>query len=416
MNDKLTHYVEVFNKMPLAQAVKYIYDDSNVMGVYAHLDDIEQRMANLYKFLSLCMEYQESNESNLYKFLSLLENSIYFSEAKEDEAFFKSDNTKSIEICTIHSTKGLAYPLVLLGNADKGLYSQITSDALKHNNFTMNGEKKEIVGFKINGYIPLSHRVLKQIDKMKHLAEKKRLLYVALTRAEHDVVISAHLKEKKGGDITLREDSYLSMMINALEIDVEELFGQNATYCIAINDSKHFDAVKAPIIYVDHTLRPITFGSKTSVSATNSGDEGAGSAIDSEAAKLGTITHRIIELYWDSFNEHQEAILDKMGLFGSSQREAVVNSMKRFYESDIYSVLKNGNKHYFELEFNDEDTTGFVDFLYFDTKKDGWVIVDFKTGQETEEKNSKYQGQLDFYQSVMVKLCHTIVDSKILWL
>ena len=50
------------------------------------------------------------------------------------------------------------------------------------------GEKKEIVGFKINDYIPLSHRVLKQIDKMKHLAEKKRLLYVALTRAEHDVV------------------------------------------------------------------------------------------------------------------------------------------------------------------------------------------------------------------------------------
>lgn len=67
--------------------------------------------------------------------MALIENAIYFSEAKEPEAFFKSDNTKSVEICSIHSTKGLAYPLVLLANSDKGLYSQITSDSLKHNNF-----------------------------------------------------------------------------------------------------------------------------------------------------------------------------------------------------------------------------------------------------------------------------------------
>ena len=130
-----------------------------LLGVYVHLDDVEQRVANLYKFLMLCKEYEEGSEANLYQFLSLLENAIYFSEAKEDEAFFQSDNTKSIELCTIHSTKGLAYPLVMLANVDKGLYTQITSDALKHNNFTImnhgKGEKKEIVGFKINDYIPL---------------------------------------------------------------------------------------------------------------------------------------------------------------------------------------------------------------------------------------------------------------------
>ena len=77
-----------------------------LLGVYVHLDDVEQRVANLYKFLMLCKEHEEGSEANLYQFLSLLENAIYFSEAKEDEAFFQSDNTKSIELCTIHSTKG----------------------------------------------------------------------------------------------------------------------------------------------------------------------------------------------------------------------------------------------------------------------------------------------------------------------
>ena len=82
----------------------------------------------------------------------------------------------------------------------KGLYGQITGDSLKHNSFTLNNnsaEKKEIVGFKINNYSPLSLKVLKEIDKLKHIAEKKRLLYVALTRAENDIVISALLKQNK---------------------------------------------------------------------------------------------------------------------------------------------------------------------------------------------------------------------------
>jgi len=46
VTDKLTHYVEMLNNMTLSQVVKYIYDDSNIMGVYAHYDDIEQRVAN----------------------------------------------------------------------------------------------------------------------------------------------------------------------------------------------------------------------------------------------------------------------------------------------------------------------------------------------------------------------------------
>jgi len=416
IDDRLSHYVEKFNTLPLAQAVKYIYDDSNIMGVYAHLDDVDQRVANLYKFLTICKEYEESNESNLYKFLSLVENAIYFSESKEDEAFFKSDNTKSIELCTIHSTKGLAYPLVLLGNSDKGLYSQITSDALKHNNFTMNDEKKEIVGFKINDYIPLSHRVLKQIDKMKHLAEKKRLLYVALTRAEHDVVISAYLKEKKDGGITLREDSYLSMITNALEMDVDELFGHNASHCIQMNECIQSDTLNERINYIEHTLKPITFTSKSFVSATNQEEGSIESNVNAEVAKLGTITHKIIELYWNSFTENQEAILDKMGVFDREQRQAIMNSMKHFNESNVYALLQNGVEHHFELEFNDEGKTGFIDFLYFDTEKEGWVIVDFKTGIETEDKNMKYKEQLDFYKTVMVSLDYKIVDTQLLWL
>lgn len=413
VSDKLMHYVKILQNMTLSQAVKYIYDDSNIMGVYAHYDDIEQRVANLYKFLTLCKDYEESNESNLYKFLSLIENAIYFSEAKEPEAFFKSDNTKSIEICSIHSTKGLAYPLVLLGNSDKGLYSQITGDALKHNNFTLNNEKKEIVGFKINDYTPLSHRVLKEIDKLKHLAEKKRLLYVALTRAEHDVVISGYLKQKKDSNISLREDSYLYMICKSLEIDKDELYGQNKKYCIKLDATPIEDPIKEEVKYIEHFFKPITFESKSLVSATSDNKTTSDNNI---AADLGTATHKIIELYWNNFNKNQDTILDRMMIFETKQRKVIIENMNSFYKSDVYELLRNGVEHQFELEFNVDEKTGFIDFIYFDKKNNGWVIVDFKTGKESDDKSCKYQKQLDFYTNVMTQLGYNITNSRLLWL
>jgi ATP-dependent exoDNAse (exonuclease V) beta subunit len=73
-------------------------------------------------------------------------------------------------------------------------------------------------------------------------------------------------------------------------------------------------------------------------------------------------------------------------------------------------------EHKFELEFNYEDKKGFIDFIYYDKQKDGWVIVDFKTGKESKEKNNKYQEQLDFYKEVMQDIGYAVCETKILWI
>ena len=411
--NKINEYINTIQNNTLSQTVKYIYDNSNLFGVYTHFNDLEQRVSNLYKFLDLCVEYEQSDNSNLYMFLSLLENAIYFSQAKEPEAFYKSDNTKSIEICSIHSTKGLAYPLVLLANSEKGLYNAITSESLKYNNITINNQKKEIVGFKINDYIPLSHRVLKSIDKLKHLAEKKRLLYVALTRAEHDVIISAKLNQKKEGDISLREDSYLNMICSSLDISKDELYGQNDKYCITLLNTKENLNILKKITYESNILKPLEFGIQIKQSATSNNID---NTIDDTASVLGTVTHKIIELYWNNFNNNQDAILDKMLILDESQRKIIINNMNSFYKSDIYNLLKNGVEHKFELEFNINEKIGFIDFIYFDKDKNGWIIIDFKTGTKTTEKEIKYQEQLNFYTQVMFELNYTVVDAKLLWL
>jgi ATP-dependent exoDNAse (exonuclease V) beta subunit len=105
-----------------------------------------------------------------------------------------------------------------------------------------------------------------------------------------------------------------------------------------------------------------------------------------------------------------------MLIFEISKRETVIKNMNSFYKSDVYRLLKDGVKHHFELEFNVDGKTGFIDFIYFDKEKNGWVIVDFKTGIQTNEKNNHYQHQLDFYKEVVEELGYRIIDAKLLWL
>ena len=66
--EELQFYIKQSKILPLAELVKFIYDDSNIISTYAHFDDISQKVANLYKFLNLCNDYQVSPESGFEYF------------------------------------------------------------------------------------------------------------------------------------------------------------------------------------------------------------------------------------------------------------------------------------------------------------------------------------------------------------
>ena len=67
------------------------------------------------------------------------------------------------------------------------------------------------------------------------------------------------------------------------------------------------------------------------------------------------------------------------------------------------------------LEFNYQDKTGFIDLIYFNKEKNGWVIVDFKTGIKSKEKEETYRKQLEFYEEVLNNIGLSVVSKEILW-
>lgn len=407
--EELNSLKNEFDIRILSDFVLYVYQKYSFKELQNYFSDSEQRKANLDKFLFKVLEFENSNGNDTYMFLKQCEKNIYFSEIGEDEAFFKSDNLESIQLCTIHSTKGLAYPMVILANSDKNVYSQIQSDSIKHNSFTLvsNNEKKLITGFKVDDYEPLSFRLLKQIDKLKHLAEKKRLLYVALTRAEHDVIISANMKNSNVSD-----SSYLGMIVNGLGINSEDLFNKDFEGCITNLENIEISKEDKVLENKEVVLKELKFEEHIKpISATSSSTNE-----DNLVTKLGTITHKIFELYWDKFDEIDVAlILNKFEIIEENEQLKIKNSIVNFKNSNVYKLLKSGVEHRFELEFNYQDKKGFIDLVYFDESKAGWVIVDFKTGIKSQEKEEKYQKQLEFYKEVLSDIGMSVISKEILW-
>ena len=407
--EELNSLKNEFETRILSDFILFVYQKYSFKELQNYFSDSEQKKANLDKFLFKAIEFENINGNNTYNFLKQCEKNIYFSEVGEDEAFFKSDNLESIQLCTIHSTKGLAYPMIILVNSDKNIYTQIQSDSVKHNSFslTQTNEKKLITGFKVDEYEPFCFRLLKQIDKLKHLAEKKRLLYVALTRAEHDVIISANMKTANVSD-----SSYLGMIVNGLGINPEDLFNKDFQGCITNLENIELQKEEKVLENKEIVLKKLKFEEYIKpISATSSS-----SKEDNIATKLGTITHKIFEVYWDKFEEIDlNNIFDKFGISEKNEQLKIKNSIENFKSTDVYKLLKSGIEHRFELEFNYQDKTGFIDLVYFDESKAGWVIIDFKTGFKSQEKEEKYHKQLSFYEEVLSDIGMKIIDKKIFW-
>jgi ATP-dependent exoDNAse (exonuclease V) beta subunit len=406
--------------------IQELLSENNVYAVYAQLENYDQRLANIQKIISDIISYESSHGYDLDSYVYMLEQNIFHAETDEDEAFYRSTTGGSIELCSIHSTKGLAYPMVIVVDSGKSLTSQVTSESIKFNTFKdTRNDRYNLIGFKIGNYEPLSLRLLKEVDKRKHMAEKKRLYYVALTRAQNHLVISANLKmtDKGVGNI---HNSYLQMTFDAIGMNKEDIFERNIgetpyTFYYA-DDLKVYEPVNIEKTFEKVSpLAPWKFESRSDRSATVSDEANLVKSPELERVALrGTLVHKALELFWDHLDDDDcfERLFHKEGIDDITLQEDVKRLSRNFKNTPIYGILRSGAQHLFEYHFDEYIAgvrcIGSIDMVYFDNKRDGWVIVDFKSGQERE--NHGYDSQLDFYRRVLESKNLNVLDAQLCWL
>lgn len=464
---ELSDLITLHNAISLPFFIDHIIKTYEVHRVYAHYENYPQRKANLKKLLHMATQFVPDKGKNIFDgFVDMLEKRILSSEnSDEEQAFYESAQTNAIEIRTIHSAKGLSWPMVIvpeLGNDLSGKPSTLNYASIK------DGEKQvAVTGFSIKSQKNLYNELAKTVSDNKRYAEKKRLLYVAMTRPETHLVLSASKNEKDEFHKNSYWSRWLPKMSNILEnketskdtksqieenqyIETKTEFTQNIdNHAIAIelydvtltdqesgeiNEKSEFVVKKEEIFQKEEGILPIKQGYHPllELDAIKTKQEIQNPFEASYAKDFGEHAHLLLELGYRAkvFGSDNEDgyIEDFIKTYEITEASRLKKAVANFKQSDIYSELQNIELVLFEQEYNffDKEKNAnqkrYIDLLYFHNDK--WNIIDFKSNllrdrdKEVIIAEHGYTEQLNGYREYVLHHYgpQSINRCQILWL
>lgn len=402
----------------------------------------EQGGARLWRNLDkLVDDARASGKTNVRDFLMYLE-TINATGAREGEAAAEAQG--AVRLMTIHKSKGLQFPLVVLADAGRSPRS--------------GGEAVYLdpalgVAFKLEKET-LAYRMAKQRDLAQNEAEEERILYVALTRAQEKLVVSGHVTgdAEKGW----RALGWLEMLSGMAGVDVagvidpagealaSQTYSGSAVRAWAMSEGTRLARAvvrKEDNQEKDHAgerealFAPLRIESARDVSMDERDARyrqpvtGAAGVI--AGAVTGTMVHLAIAQWKFPGDEGLERLLEtaamQAGLAEREQREQAVAKatmlLERLKGTDIYQAINHASERYHELPYSSmvkgTAQTGYIDLLY--KTESGWHVVDFKTNTivskwEHDNLVAEYRAQVEQYVDVVKGFVGAVIDAALCFL
>ncbi|MEG1779359.1 MAG: 3'-5' exonuclease, partial [Oscillospiraceae bacterium] len=161
-------------------------------GVVAAMNNAEVRTANLRLLCEYAAKYEQSGSGGLGGFVAFIDRL----EQRDDDlggAELGALEKNCVRIMSIHASKGLEFPVVLLCDTSKGFNRQdLQSNILLHPEMGFAAMVRDFSERKQHTTIPME--ALKLELERGMLSEELRMLYVALTRAKEKIIITSTQK------------------------------------------------------------------------------------------------------------------------------------------------------------------------------------------------------------------------------
>lgn len=172
--------------MPLSDLVWYVIRETGFYAACGAYPEGELRQANLRLLCQKAAEYEQSSDGVLSGFLRVIDQQMRAQDSTGAKVLGENENL--VRIMTMHKSKGLEFPVVFLMRLTGSLMGK-NSGALKRHarlgivlpyvNRPLN-IKRELAG----------SEAFKHQRKLDELAERCRLLYVAMTRARERLILT----------------------------------------------------------------------------------------------------------------------------------------------------------------------------------------------------------------------------------
>ncbi|MBX7221647.1 MAG: UvrD-helicase domain-containing protein [Blastocatellia bacterium] len=210
--ETLQDLVRVRNSLPLSQLLERAIRRTQYDVIAAAAEDGPQRLSNLDKLVVLARSFEKHETRLLRDFVEYIRNFRRL-EAREAEAQLEM-GLDAVAILTIHKSKGLEFPIVILPDLQHGRRKY-------RDTFVFDREKG--LGFRVpdrrGGTVETAvYAEIQDRLAVREQFEAMRQLYVGMTRAEDYLILSAASKSLRGSDKLLREqESWLHWVAGVLD-------------------------------------------------------------------------------------------------------------------------------------------------------------------------------------------------------
>ncbi|MBQ8182513.1 MAG: helicase-exonuclease AddAB subunit AddA [Clostridia bacterium] len=192
---KLSQYRNASSALPVDEFVKYLIDDTGVTDIFLSMPDGDMRRANLRGFIRFAEDFTKSGRIGLNAFVR------YFDNAVENGSLHSHTSTSvadGVSFMSIHKSKGLEFPYVIIADCAKGFNKQDS-----HKSLLLSRETG--IGLKIRDdelfskYHTVSSAATEKSVLFGTASEELRVLYVAMTRAKEHLTFVCSITGKSLG-------------------------------------------------------------------------------------------------------------------------------------------------------------------------------------------------------------------------
>lgn len=195
---RLKKFIEVYSNTPTRDFFLYLID---IIGLRYKFSSQHHQIID--EFLNIFHDYNTNNDPSLQNFIFWLEESKATAKREIDES-------GKVRIMTIHASKGLQAPIVIMCD---------TTGLPSNNNHFIWDDEGNFYATKSNVNSPKFFIEIKDKQQQNTFSEYLRLLYVAMTRAEDHLVICGYSNTQK----EIPENCWYNIVKESMQRMVKEL-------------------------------------------------------------------------------------------------------------------------------------------------------------------------------------------------
>ncbi len=201
--------------LPVPEAIQYVFQSLPLAELAAASIDGEHALANVLKLRDVMLALAVRSGLTLREIVRQVGQWVDDPPDEGERPLVEEGLTSqgpggAIRLLTIHKAKGLEFPMVVVA----GLHRDV--DNRKASVWTSHDWLTDTIGLRLGQAADLGGIFLETKVAERQRAEQVRLLYVAMTRAQRRLVLSAALH----GQGTTRKGTLLSFIARGLDLDV----------------------------------------------------------------------------------------------------------------------------------------------------------------------------------------------------